>query len=215
MTDRVYPFGINVNYRTYPDAGVIETWVDAVNNGKKMSSCANLRRAICRCAWATVYLTSFYGSWANDTRMEEEPLTHGMKIIKNKDGLRNTHTAHPEVMFSLDGRPRENEGRVIGAAPSTPAITASRIDTDDSDYHHFFAGINEDNSAYTLAKGETFTTPALALAYLQEGKGGVSRQFHTGRAATVLLHGTETRKILLNSWRAVLRHQRARHARYD
>ncbi len=120
MTDRVYPFGINVNYRTYPDAGVIETWVDAVNNGKKMSSCANLRRAICRCVRATCVSHVVLWLVGKRYRMEEEPLTHGMKIIKNKDGLRNTHTAHPEVMFSLDGRPRENEGRVIGAALGVP-----------------------------------------------------------------------------------------------
>ena len=37
-------------------------------------------------------------------------------MIKNKDGVRNSHTAHAEVMFSLDGQPRENSGRVIGAA---------------------------------------------------------------------------------------------------
>ena len=39
-----------------------------------------------------------------------------MKVIKNKDGVRNSHTDHAEVMFSLDGRPQENTGNVIGAA---------------------------------------------------------------------------------------------------
>lgn len=39
-----------------------------------------------------------------------------MEVIQNKDGVRNSHTAHAEVMFSLDGRPQENGGRVIGAA---------------------------------------------------------------------------------------------------
>lgn len=203
MTDRVYPFGINVNYRTYPDAGVIETWVDAVNNGKKDVELREFASGYLPVRSGDVYLTSFYGSWANEARMEEEPLTHGMKIIKNKDGLRNTHTAHPEVMFSLDGKPRENEGRVIGAVLEYPGNYRLRIDTDDSDYHHFFAGINEDNSAYILAKGETFTTPALALAYSQEGKGGVSRQFHNWARRHRLAHGTETRKILLNSWEGV------------
>mgnify|MGYP002508108785 CR=1 FL=1 len=98
--DRVYPFGINVNYRTYPDAGVIETWVDAVNNGKKDVELREFASGYLPVRSGDVYLTSFYGSWANEARMEEEPLTHGMKIIKNKDGLRNTHTAHPEVMFT-------------------------------------------------------------------------------------------------------------------
>ena len=57
-----------------------------------------------------VWLSSLYGSWANEGRLVQEPLEPGMKIIKNKDGVRNSHTAHAEVMFSLDGRPQENEG---------------------------------------------------------------------------------------------------------
>ena len=34
----------------------------------------------------------------------------GMKAIKNKDGVRNSHTSHAEVMFSLDGKPQEKCG---------------------------------------------------------------------------------------------------------
>ena len=35
LKDAYYPFVIKLNYRTYPDADVIETWVEAVNQGKK------------------------------------------------------------------------------------------------------------------------------------------------------------------------------------
>ncbi len=38
-----------------------------------------------------------------------------MKVIKNMDGVRNGLGEHSEVMFSLDGKPQENSGRVIGA----------------------------------------------------------------------------------------------------
>ena len=99
-------------------------------------------------------------------------------MIKNKDGVRNSHTSHGEVMISLDGKGRENEGRVIGAALCYGGNYKLMFDTDDSDYHHFFAGINEENSAYHLKKGETFATPPLALTYSEEGLGGASRNFH-------------------------------------
>lgn len=126
-----------------------------------------------------------------------------MTIIKNKDGIRNSHTAHAEVMLSLDGTPRENEGRVIGAALCYGGNYRLRIDTDDSNHHHLFAGINEDNSAYTLASGESFATPPLALTYSDEGKSGVSRNFHRWARAHRVAHGDRPRKVLLNSWEGV------------
>ena len=60
-----------------------------------------------------------------------------MKVIKNKDGARNSHTSHGEVMLSLDGKARENEGRVIGAALCYSGNYKLRFDTDDSNYHHY------------------------------------------------------------------------------
>lgn len=126
-----------------------------------------------------------------------------MKIIKNKDGGRNSHTAHAEVMFSLDGKPQENTGNVIGAALCYTGNYKLRIDTDDSEYHQFYAGINEENSAYNLVKGEKFQTPALALTYSQEGLSGASRNFHRWGRTYKLAHGNIPRKILLNSWEGV------------
>lgn len=203
MADRHYPFDIKVNYRTYPDNDVIETWVEAVNRGKKPVELREFASGYLPLRVGDVYLTSFTGSWANEANVVEEPLAPGMKVIKNKDGLRNSHTAHSEVMFSLDGKPRENEGRTIGAALCYGGNYRLRIDTDDSDWHQFFAGINEDNSAYILDKGETFVTPPLALTYSDEGKSGVSRNFHRWAREHRIAHGTELRKILLNSWEGV------------
>ena len=74
------------------------------------------------------------------------------KVIKNTDGVRNSQSAHAEVMFSLDGKPQENTGRVIGAALCYSGNYKLRIDTQEDDWHHFLAGINEENSWYNLKK---------------------------------------------------------------
>jgi len=148
-------------------------------------------------------LSHLYGAWANEGRLLQEPLEPGMKVIKNRDGVRNSHTAHAEVMFSLDGQPVENSGRVIGAALCYSGNYKLRIDTDDSEYHHFYAGINEDNSTYHLKPGEVFRTPELALTYSDEGLSGSSRNFHRWARLHKLANGTKLRKILLNSWEGV------------
>ncbi len=203
MADKYYPFGVDINYRTYPDADVIETWAEAVNNGKGTVILREFASGFLPIRRDDVYLTSFYGTWANEGRVSERPLQHGMTVIKNKDGARNSHTAHAEVMFSLDGRPQEHSGRTIGAALCYSGNYRLRIDTGDSDVHEFYAGINEDNSAYRLARGERFVTPPLALTYSDEGKGGVSRNFHRWGRDHRLAHGKDLRKILLNSWEGV------------
>ena len=203
MRDKVYPLDINVNYRVRNGYDVIETWVEVVNNEKKDVTLNRFMSGYLPIRNGDVWLSSLYGSWANETQLTEEPLTHGVKMIKNKDGMRNSHTAHGEVMFSLDGKPKENSGRVIGAALCYPGNYKLFVDTDDSDTHHFFAGINEENSEYHLKKGETFSTPELALTYSNEGLSGVSRNFHKWGRDNRLHGGDRERKILLNSWEGV------------
>ena len=203
LKDKVYPFYVNVCYRAYQDVDIIETWTEITNEEKKPVVLNQFASAYLPIRRGNVWLSSLYGSWANEGRLVQEPLEPGMKIIKNKDGVRNSHTAHAEVMFSLDGRPQENEGRTIGAALCYTGNYKLRVDTDDSDYHQFFAGINEENSQYQLEKGETFATPVLALTYSDEGLSGASRNFHRWGRTYKLAHGNVPRKILLNSWEGV------------
>ena len=203
MKDKVYPLRVNVCYKTYADADVIETWTEISHDERGTVVLNQFASGYLPIRRGTVWLSSLYGAWANEAQVAQEPLEPGMKVIKNKDGLRNSHTAHAEVMFSLDGRPRENSGAVIGAALCYGGNYKLRIDTDESEYHHFFAGINEENSAYNLPNGEVFRTPALALTYSQEGLSGASRNFHKWGRKYRLMHGDKERMILLNSWEGV------------
>lgn len=203
LRDGVYPFTVKVNYRAFPTENIIETWVEASHQEKGPVRLTRFDSAYLPVRYGDVWLSNLYGSWANEAKVDEAPLKHGMKTIKNKDGVRNSHTAHGEVMLSLDGKPRENDGRVIGAAIEYSGNYELRVDTDDSNYHHFFAGINPDNSEYFLEKGETFVTPPVAFSYSNEGLGGVSRNFHRWGRNHRIAHGTEPRKILLNSWEGV------------
>ena len=203
MRDKVYPLEVKVNYKVRPDYDVIETWVDITNNEKGKVTLNRFMSGYLPVRYGDVWLSSLYGTWANEAELTQEPLTHGVKMIKNKDGVRNSHTAHGEVMFSLDGKPQENNGRVIGAALCYPGNYKLFVDTDDSNFHHFFAGINEENSEYHLKKGETFTTPELALTYSSEGLSGASRNFHKWGRDNRLHAGDKERKVLLNSWEGV------------
>ena len=203
LKDKVYPFFVNVCYRAWQDADVIESWTEISHQEKKPVVLNQFASGYLPIRRGDVWLSHLSGSWANEGVLTQEPLTPGMKVIKNKDGVRNSHTDHAEVMFSLDGRPQENTGNVIGAALCYSGNYKLRIETHDDEYHHFFAGINEENSTYSLKKDELFRTPELALTYSNEGLSGGSRNFHRWARLHKLAHGTTPRKILLNSWEGV------------
>ena len=203
LKDTVYPFYVTVCYKAYQDVDMIETWTEIENLGKKAVTLTRFDSGHLPVRVGDVWISHLHGTWAAEGRLTQEPLERGMMVIKNKDGARNAHTDHSEVMFSLDGKPQENAGRVIGAALCYSGNYELRIDTRDTDYHEFFAGINPDNSAYILESKEVFKTPELAFTYSDEGLSGASRNFHRWGRKYKLAHGDKERKILLNSWEGV------------
>ncbi|MDE7408296.1 MAG: alpha-galactosidase [Muribaculaceae bacterium] len=205
MRDKHYPFFVDVNYLTYDGdrQDVIETWVEAWHNEKNPVTLTRFASGFLPVRYGDVWLSQLYGAWGNETRLDEAPLSHGITVIENRDGVRNSQTAHAELMLSLDGKPREESGRVIGAALCYSGNYKMWIDTDHTKYHKLFAGINEDFSHYYLPKGERFVTPPLALTYSDKGIGQVSRNFHRWGRDNRIAHGNDLRKVLLNSWEGV------------
>ena len=124
LKDPVYPITVKMCYKTYTDEDMIEAWTEITNGEKQAVTLTTFASAMLPIRRGDVWLSHFYGSWANETNLVEEPLTPGQKVIVNKDGTRNSHTDHAEVMFSLDGKGQENAGDVIGAALSIAATTA-------------------------------------------------------------------------------------------
>ena len=203
LKDTFYPLYVDICYKAYDDVDIIEAWTEIRNGEKKAVALKRFDSACLPVRRGNVWLSHLYGAWANEGQLSEEALKPGMTVIENRDGTRNSHTSHGEVMLSLDGKARENEGEVIGAALVYSGNYKLRINTNESDYHQLFAGIDADESEYSLAKGETFVTPALALTYSHEGLSGASRNFHKWGREYKLMHGDRERKILLNSWEGV------------
>ena len=203
LTDNLYPTTVHLYYQTYDDVDMIESWTDITNGEKKTVTLTQFYNPLLPIRRGDVWCTHFHGSWASEGQLYEEPLNNGSLVIKDKDGARNATANRNEVMISLDGKARENDGAVIGAALLYSGNYRITIDTDDSDYHYYFAGINPDNSEYHLKKGETFTTPRTAITYSTKGTNGVSQAFHRWARKYQLRHGDKERMILLNSWEGV------------
>lgn len=204
MTDKKYPVTLKIFYKAYNNLDMIETWTEIQHSEKKAITLKRYDSGHLVMRQGNLWFTHMHGDWSAETWPVEEPLTVGEQIIRNSDGARNAHCDAPEVMFSLDGKPQENTGRVIGAALCWSGNYELRVNTTGNKLHHFYAGIDPQTTEYILEPREVFTTPKLAITMSDEGMGGVSRNFHRWARHEGWLHqGDKTRKILLNSWEGV------------
>lgn len=204
MADRLMPFTVKLYYKAYKNVDVIETWTEMSHREKRAVTLKRFDSGQLTLRRGNVWLTHLHGNWAAEAVPTQEPLTPGMKVIRNTDGARNAHCDAPELMLSLDGKPQERTGRTIGAALCWSGNYELRINTADNKTHHLYAGIDPQSSEYVLEPGETFATPHLALTYSDCGMGGVSRNFHSWARHNGKLHnGNAVRDILLNSWEGI------------
>lgn len=202
LKDKVYPFEIKQYYKAYQGTNIISTWIEIMNNGKKSVTLYRFVSAYLPVQRGDNWLTHFHGHWGAENMLEEEKLTNGQKVISNKDGMVNTETDNPSFMLSIDGKPQEEYGHILGGTLAWTGNYLLKMDITNTKLN-IIAGINEENSHYKLEPKETFKTPEFAMTYSTSGKGGVSRAFHRWARMYKLSHGNVERDILLNSWEGV------------
>ena len=205
LRDKLQPVTVRVYYKAWRNVDIIETWTEIEHQEKQPIILKRFDSGYLHIGEGdNVWLTHLHGDWAAEAVVTHEPLTRGLKVIRNTDGARNAHLDAPELMFSLDGAPQENTGRVIGAALCWNGNFELRLNAPNNSGVHFYAGIDPQSSEYVLAPKQVFTTPRLALTYSTSGMGGVSRAFHKwARSCGYLHNGNATRDVLLNSWEGI------------
>ena len=205
MTDKLMPVTVKVFYKAYKNVDVIETWTEISHKEKRAITLKRFDSGHLTLRQGDVWISHLHGNWAAETEPTTEPLTQGLKTIRNTDGARNSHMDAPELMISLDGEPQENTGRVIAAILCWSGNYELRFNTTGHRQHQFYAGIDPMSSEYVLEPNELFETPHLALAYSEEGLGGASRTIHRWARTEGMFHrGMKTGDILLNSWEGVV-----------
>jgi alpha-galactosidase len=73
---------------------MIETWTELHNNEKNPVLLRRFDSGFLPVRLGNTWLSHLSGGGNNEGLLVQEPLTRGMKVIKNKDGNRNSQTAH-------------------------------------------------------------------------------------------------------------------------
>lgn len=202
--DSFYPFSVRHIFKSYRDEDIIEASAEVTNSGRRPVTLTRCQSSTLPIRVGNVWATTFYGSWASEYGLCTEPLTRGVKIIRSVEGSRNSQGAHAEAIISLDGKPDETQGRVIGAALCWGGDYELEFATGNGDFHHFSAGICLDGTGgIPLAPRSSFRTPEVAYSWSCKGVGQMSRNFHRWGRRWRLHDGDKERKIVLNSWEGV------------
>ncbi|MFD2936534.1 alpha-galactosidase [Spirosoma flavum] len=202
LKDPQYPFEVTLFYKAYQKEDVIEQWSSIRHTEKKPVVLQKYASANLYIPAQNYYLTHFHGDWANEMNPSEVPLTEGIKILDSKLGTRADLFQPPSFLVSLNQPADEDRGEVIAGTLSWSGNFQLAFEVDPLHNLRIIPGINPYASAYTLAPGVEFTTPAFLFTYSNKGKGGASRSFHRWARKHRIPQGEGNRLTLLNNWEA-------------
>lgn len=212
LKDKVYPFTVKLFYKAYVKNDVIETWAEYFHTEQGDVALQKFASAFMPLRAGDHYLTHLHGTWGNEQNMVEELLTRGSKVIKNRDGVRNTQTDNPSFMITIDGKPSETKGNVIAGTLVWTGPYKLEFDYNSNNNPYVYEstpvfeivmGMNDEASEYYLPRTTAFKTPEMVLTYSTEGKGGASRNLHRWARDYKVINGHKLRDILINSWEGV------------
>ena len=192
---------VKLVFTAYTDEDVITTHTEIANKGNKSIVLDNFASSAINLKAEKYLLTHFYGSWAREMQMDQEVLTHGIKVIENKMGVRTTHTENPSFLLSLNTESfDENHGEVIAGALEWSGNYKLSFQIDETDRLNILCGMNNHASPYPLKKGETFITPEMVWTFSTQGAGQASRNLHDWARNYCLHSQGKLVPTLLNSW---------------
>jgi alpha-galactosidase len=203
MRDRKHLLEVRLVYQAYQKENVYAMSSEMINNEKGNIVLHSFYSFYLPVEANKYFLTHFYGTPTAEMSMNQIRLSHGIKSIETKKGIRTTHGENPSFLISLDHSISEDYGEVIGGALAWSGNFKLNFELDEFNVLNISAGINPYASEYHLKKGQRFQTPMMIFTYSNNGAGNISRHIHDWARRDGLYMPDQIRPIVLNSWEGV------------
>lgn len=200
LKDKLYPIFVDIHFVTYAKENIISQSVTISHKEKGNIKLENIASSYIPLHAESYYLTHFHGTWAAEMQMEEERLTHGVKVIESKKGVRATQAENPSFILSVNGPSYENSGEVYAGSLAWSGNYKLSFEMDETGTLNIISGLNPFAATQILKPQQEFKTPEMILAYSANGKGQISRNYHDWSRKYALAHGDIARPVILNSW---------------
>ena len=199
----VFGLEVELRYSVYEKEDLITRTAVYKNAGDQPFT---LHKAASLCmdyAPGSLDLITLNGTWAAERTPERAPLRCGIQSVGSIRGVPG-HAHNPAIALCRPDT-TETNGDCWGFAfvySGNFLIEAERADAG----QRLVMGIHPYHFHWTLAPGESFAAPEVAMVYAQHGLGEMSRRFHTAIRTRLLAPRWQDmnapRPVLLNSWEA-------------
>ncbi len=181
------------------DSGVIRIQSTLINEGATEYQLNALRITVPLPARAEDTLT-FAGRWTNEFLPERAALATGTLLVENRSG-RTSHD-RPPIAFAGTRSFTETTGEVWAAHLEWSGNASMSLQSPPDGRRCLQIEELLMPGEMSLAPGETYSTPWVALAHSSTGSNGVSQRFHR-ELRNDPSAPTRPRPVLLNIWEAV------------
>ncbi len=202
LTDKEYGDNVDLYFIAYPEEDIIKTYTEITNGEKKPIQLEKYASSLLHFNRDHYYLTQYNGDWIAEVQPSETELKFGKKELDTKLGTRANMFVSPFFQVALDTPAQENAGEVLVGTLGWTGNFRYTLEVDNLGRLRVISGINPYASAYTLQKGEKFTTPEFIFTLSGNGKGEASRNFHDWARKYQVHKGMDDRMTLLNNWEA-------------
>ncbi|WP_054028181.1 alpha-galactosidase [Bacillus sp. FJAT-28004] len=200
LIDVHYALRIDVHYKVFSEYDVIERFVRVHNDEALPVRIEQVMAAVWSVGGLPEYrMTHVAGRWAGEYQLRCNVLSEGKKTLESRRGFTGPHAS---PWFAIDdGRADETNGQVwfgaLGWSGNWKIVAEKTI----FGHVRIVGGINDFDSAFTLAPGETYTSPIFTGGFTSGGFGEMSRILHQYQYKYIL-PARQLRKVLYNSWEA-------------
>lgn len=202
LKDPYYPVTVELYVEAYHHEDTIKTWAEIKHQEKIPVMLTRFASGMLHLDAKNYWLTQFHGDWVKEMRMQETPLTHGIRIIDSKLGTRATMYQAPFFFLSLDEPADETSGTVFAGTIAWSGSFQLLFEVDQLNSLRIAAGMNPFASEYSLEPNKRFATPAFIYTFSSKGKGQASRKMHQWARRYGMVDGDKPRLTLLNNWEA-------------
>ena len=202
LRDEVAPLTVRIALRSWTDTGVIEQWVEVVNDQAGPITLHEVAAATPLLAGTAPHLDHFRGDWGAEFTPLHDRLTPGAKVLEARATTRPAHEVPPYVCYRPDGDVDETTGRVLAASLAWGGNLRIAFETARHGGVRAWFGHLPTGADYTLDPGVTFTTPTVLWAWSDAGRRPLTQRLHRWVRAHALRDGDRDRPVVVNNWEA-------------
>ena len=188
-----------LHYLVYSDSNVIARYIEVINKDKEVLSVRKLSSMSLSLCDDGYLLSTFGGAWANELHEERRKVPLGTTLLYSENGTSSNRLA-PFFMLSKG----ETSSKAFGFSFLYSGSFFSEIDRDIAGRIRIDQGVSDLLFEKKLQEGESLTSPISVISYSNNGREGLSRNFHSFLRKHLLpiANAFQERPIFYNNWEA-------------